>query len=220
MNNPTPLPAFFNPKPTSEIAREAKRLHDTATALRAQVAAIGQEGRDMYDDFLAAKHALAAEQAKPERNPEELLVLAEKVKLAEILADPIPFRVRTNQAAGESEAAVQRYRSWVREHGPELLRELEPAAIDTTEKLAGAEAKLEPLRVARAAVAANVKALTDTFHNGNGDHAAAWAVPGDPAEVPFPRAEVVAWLANELAPAPVETELTPAIAVDDGRTWR
>ena len=192
-------------------------MHTVAGAARARIGAIAQEGRNAWDDFLAARANLETQRRQPERNPERELELAERVRTAETLADATPFRERSNEAAAAAERAVQHYRAYVYQNSPALLAELEQPAIDATEALAAASAKLEPLRVARADAAANVQNLTDTLHNGN--HAAAWALPGDPAEVPYPRADVIAWLANEIAPAPVEPDPVAAI-VDDSRTWR
>ena len=124
--NDTPLPQFPFTHLTTDTVREAKKLHDAATVARALVGKIGQEGRAAYDELLAARQELEAQRVKPARDVKAELRLAEKVRTHEILADPTPFRQRSNNAALEAEQAVQRYRNYIRDHGVELLEELRP----------------------------------------------------------------------------------------------
>jgi hypothetical protein len=175
--NDTPLPTYPGfAAPLSKTAQEARRLYDAATEARALTGKIGEEGRAAYDELLAAKHELEAQRVKPsERDVKAELRLAEKVKTCEVLADPLPFRARSNNAAGEAERAVIRYRSYVREHGPELLEELRPEAEEIAKRLADALDKLRPLQEARAAVVARVSAVTACLPpDGDVDHRQWW----------------------------------------------
>lgn len=218
MLNPTPLPHYPFTGLDSEVIREAKRLHDDATLQRAKLGEIGVQHREEQAKLVQARAALEVERLKPDPDADAVLALADAVRSRQILADDAPFRARANQQELDAERAVIAYRNHCRAHGPELLAELTPEAKRTTEKLAAAIAKLAPLQASRGDVAGRVSALTQCFHRGGFDDVQAWALPADETVPPVPRADVVAWLANDLEPTPIAVE--PEVAAFAGEQYR
>jgi hypothetical protein len=216
-NNPTPLPGWPFADLDSEIIREARKLYDDAVAQREQLGKIGVQHREEQAQLVQARAALEVERLKPDPDPDAVLALADDVRRRELLADHGTFRARAAQQEQDAERAVIRYRDFCRAHGPELLAELVPEAERAAGKLAAAIAKLAPFQADRGDIAGRVTALTSTFHNGSVDHVQAWAPNADETQPPLPRADVIAWFANELEPSPVAVE--PEVAVAGGQQW-
>lgn len=171
------LPELLFVKPTSDVGKEAARLHKAAQAATARL----QEARDAAHDatqaMQAARAAFAAEVQRgavegldQEREHELSIALA----ASERLADPDVHTLRSKTAVLTQKAAVRDYNAFVWEHLVELMdEELRPEAEAASAELIEALESIAPMQERyrgiqrRAWVLARVAAV--------GPHAEEWA---------------------------------------------
>lgn len=150
VGNAATLPAPLFDKPTSDVGKEAVRLHKAARMATGRLQEVRDATHDAVQAVQAARAALAAEVqrgAVEGLDQEREQALSLELAAAERLADPEVHTLRSRTAVAAQKRRVRDYNAFVFEHLVELMdEELREEAVAASEALVDALQSITPVQ--------------------------------------------------------------------------